>query len=78
MNNAYVEKAREKIRDPKLLSIVASKRATQLARGARATVRSMNENFLDISLREIAAGNVILDKLTVLPEEEEVKEQDEE
>ena len=60
MNNSYVERAKKQIEDPKVLSIVASRRAAQLARGARATVKAgKEESFLDIALLEIAEGNVV-------------------
>lgn len=59
MNNRYVERAKKQIKDPKILSIVAAKRAAQLARGARPTVKCKEENHLDIALLEIAEGNII-------------------
>lgn len=59
MNNAYVERAKKQVKDPKVLSVVASRRAAQLARGAKATVKCKDENYLDIALLEIAEGHVI-------------------
>ena len=58
MNNAYVDRAKKVIPDPKILSIVAAKRARQLALGARPMVKCKDENHLDIALFEIAEGKV--------------------
>ena len=59
MNNAYLERAKKKITDSKLLAIVAAKRARQLAFGARPMVKCPDENHLDIALLEIAEGKVV-------------------
>lgn len=59
MNNAYVARAKKMVTDPKILSVVAAKRAAQLARGGKATVKCKDENYLDVALLEIAEGNVI-------------------
>ena len=58
MNNAYVDRAKKIIADPKILSLVAAKRARQLAGGARPMVKCKDENHLDIALLEIAEGKV--------------------
>ena len=62
MNDSYLEIARTKIEDPKLLSIVASRRARQLARGARPMIKTDDQEYLDIALLEIAEGLVDLEK----------------
>ena len=63
MNDAYLERAKEKIKDPRLLSIVASRRARQLARKlARPMVKTDDKEYLDIALLEIAEGLVDLEK----------------
>lgn len=54
MNNSYLAKAKLIIPDPQILSIVASKRARQLALGARPMVKCSAENHLDVALLEIA------------------------
>ena len=54
MNNAYLERAKEVIPDPQILSVVAAKRARQLALGARPMVKCDSENHLDVALLEIA------------------------
>ncbi len=59
MNNAYLDKAKKVITDPKMLSIVAAKRAKQLAQGARPMVKCNSENFLDVALLEIAEGKLM-------------------
>ena len=58
MNDSYLERAKEKINDPRLLSIVASRRARQLARGGRPMIKTQDKEFLDIALLEIAEGLV--------------------
>ena len=54
MNNDYLYRAKAVIEDPRILSIVASKRAKQLALGGRPMVKCDSENHLDIALLEIA------------------------
>lgn len=58
MNNAYLEKAKKHIENPKELCIAASKRARQLALGARPMVKCRDENYLDVALLEIAEGKL--------------------
>lgn len=62
MNDVYLEKAHEKIKDPKLLSIVASRRARELATGSRPMVKTDLKEYLDIALQEIAEGLIQIDK----------------
>lgn len=54
MNNDYLYRAKEVVPDAKTLIVLASKRARQLAFGARPMVRCKDENFLDVALLEIA------------------------
>jgi DNA-directed RNA polymerase omega subunit len=56
MNDSYLERAKENISDPRLLSIIASRRARQLARGGRPMVKTNDQEYLDIALLEIAEG----------------------
>ena len=56
MNNGYLERAKQNIPDPQILSVVAATRAKQLATGARPMVKTADENLLDIALLEIAEG----------------------
>lgn len=61
MNNEYLEKAKKMIRDPRVLTIVAAKRARQLAYGNNPLVNCTDkerENHVDIALREIAEGKI--------------------
>ena len=58
MNDSYLERAKEKIADPRILSIVASKRARQLARGGRRMIKTDDQEHLDVALLEIAEGLV--------------------
>ncbi|MGL4854795.1 MAG: DNA-directed RNA polymerase subunit omega [Lentisphaeria bacterium] len=59
MNNLYLEQAREKITNPRILVNVAAQRASELARRYRPLVevpREDDHNYLNIALLEIAAG----------------------
>ena len=56
MNDAYLEKALEKIPDRRALIVLASRRAESLARGERALIKSEESNHLDTALLEIAEG----------------------
>ena len=58
MNNLYLERAKKIITDPQILSIVAGKRARQLAWGARPMLKCDTANHLDIALLEIAEGKL--------------------
>ncbi len=58
MNNSYLERAKKVITDPQILSIVASKRARQLAMGARPMLKCDTANHLDVALLEIAEGKL--------------------
>jgi len=56
MNNAYLARAKEQIPDPQILSVVAAKRAKQLATGGRPMIKCDSSNWLDVALLEIAEG----------------------
>ena len=57
MNNAYLARAKKMIPDPQILSVVAAKRAKQLAiGGARPMIKCDSENLIDVALLEIAEG----------------------
>ena len=56
MNNDYLYRAKQAIPDVQVLSVVAAKRARQLATGARPMIKCKDENVLDIALLEIAEG----------------------
>ena len=56
MNNAYLAKAKLQITDPQVLSVVAARRAKQLAQGARPMIKCDAENYIDVALLEIAEG----------------------
>jgi len=56
MNNAYLAKAKTVISDPQVLSVVAAKRARQLATGARPMIKCDSSNLLDVALLEIGEG----------------------
>ena len=56
MNNDYLNRARKVITDPQILTIVASRRAKQLATGSRPMIKCDSDNYLDVALLEIAEG----------------------
>lgn len=56
INNAYLARGKKMIPDPQILSVVAAKRAKQLALGARPMIKCDSENYLDWALLEIAEG----------------------
>jgi len=57
-----LDKAKEKIQNPRELIHISSLRAKQLARGARPMVKFDSDNFLDIALLEIAEGKIEIDR----------------
>lgn len=59
MNNIYLDQAKQKIKNPKILVNVAAKRATELAQRYRPLVEvppQDDHNYINIALMEIAAG----------------------
>ena len=54
MRNDYLYRAKQRITDPQILSIVAARRARQLANGARPMIKTDDQEYLDIALLEIA------------------------
>lgn len=63
MNEEYLERAKQKVADLRVLINGASRRAGELARGARPLVQVMpgdDRSYLDIALLEIAE-----EKLTI-------------
>jgi len=62
MNDAYLEKAKLNIKDPKFLSIIASRRSKELARGARPMIKTDDQEYLDVALLEIAEKLITVKK----------------
>ncbi len=63
MNDEYLNLARKKVTDVRLLINGASKRAAELARGARPLVPMLPQDersHLDIALLEIAEGKIVI------------------
>lgn len=59
MNNIYLDQAKQKIKNPKILVNVAAKRATELAQRYRPLVEvppKDDRHYINIALMEIAAG----------------------
>ena len=74
MNNAYLNRAKQVIPDPQILSVVAAKRARQLATGARPMIKCDMTNLLDVALLEIAEGLLSYEFGTDAPAEEAAAE----
>ena len=74
MNNAYLERAKERIPDPQVLSVVAAKRARQLAQGARPMIKCDSKQILDVALLEIAEGLLSYEFGDEVPAQEEAPE----
>ena len=63
MNEEYLARAREKVSDVRLFINGVSKRASQLANGARRLVPTLpndERSYLDIALLEVAEGKVVI------------------
>ena len=72
MNEEYLERAKLMVTDLRVLINGASKRAAELARGARPLVPVLpqdNRSALDIALLEIAEGKVVITPLAPGAEE---------
>lgn len=77
MNNDYLARAKERIPDPQILSVVAAKRAKQLALGkARPMVKCDSKQILDVALLEIAEGLLSYEFITPDKAEAEISEAD--
>ena len=74
MNNEYLNRAKKVITDPQILSVVAAKRARQLATGARPMYKCDMTNLLDVALLEIAEGLLSYEFGTDAPAEEAAPE----
>ena len=64
MNEEYLARAREKVSDVRLFINGVSKRASQLAKGARRLVPTLpndERSYLDIALLEVAEGKIVID-----------------
>ena len=63
MNEEYLAKAKAQVRDVRVFINGASKRAAELARGARPLVPTLpqdDRSYLDIALQEIAEGKILI------------------
>jgi DNA-directed RNA polymerase omega subunit len=72
LNDAYLNQAIEQIDDRNVLVRIASERAKDLAHGSAPMVEVNAEdkgNYLDIALKEIGAGKVVVDDSVLLEEE---------
>lgn len=67
MNNIYLDQAKQKITNPKVLVNVAAKRATELAQRYRPLVEvppKDDRHYINIALMEIAAGMLTVEDVT--------------
>lgn len=63
MNEEYLARAREKVKDVRLFINGVSKRTSELAKGARRLVPMLpndDRSYLDIALLEVAEGKVVI------------------
>lgn len=63
MNEEYLAKARTKVKDVRLFINGVSRRAAQLAKGAKILVKlppNAEISYLDVALQEVAEGKVII------------------
>lgn len=63
MNEEYLAKARQKVSDVRMFIVGVSRRASELAKGARPLIRLIpgeEHDWLDIALQEVAEGKVII------------------
>ena len=63
MNEEYLAKARQKVSDVRMFIVGVSRRASELAKGARPLIRLIpgeEKDWLDIALQEVAEGKVII------------------
>ena len=59
MNEDYLKRALELVKDKKILITVAGKRANEISKGSKLYVRPQtNDKPLDIALLEIAEGKI--------------------
>jgi len=64
LNEEYLERAKEKVDDVRLLINGAAKRADELAKGAKPLVPTLPQDdrtSLDIALLEIAEGKIVVE-----------------
>ncbi len=65
MNEEYLAKARQKVSDVRMFIVGVSRRASELAKGARPLIKltfeeEQEKDFLNIALKEVAEGKVII------------------
>lgn len=64
MNEEYLERAKHKVSDVRLLINAASRRAAELAKGAKPLVPTLpndDRSSLDLALLEIADGLIVIE-----------------
>lgn len=71
MNDNYLLRALKQIPEKQKLIIAASRRAGQLANGARPMVKTQDQNHLDVALLEIAEGLISVEEGNSEEEEKE-------
>ena len=65
MNEEYLAKARQQVSDVRMFIVGVSRRAAELAKGARPLVKlsyeeDQEKDFLNIALKEVAEGKVVI------------------
>ncbi len=62
INEKFLQKAVEKVADPRVLVIMASRRSRQLSRGAKPMVKTLEPEHMNIALLEIGEGLMSMEK----------------
>ncbi len=65
MNEDYLAQARQKVSDVRMFIVGVSRRAAELAKGARPLVKlnsdeEKEKDYLNIALKEVAEGKVVI------------------
>ncbi len=73
MNEELLAQAKSQVKDVRMFIVGVSRRARELAEGARTMVTvapGAEKDYLDLALREVAEGKVIIKSAEENPEEE--------
>ncbi len=73
MNEELLAQAKSQVKDVRMFIVGVSRRARELAEGARTMVEvtpGLEKDYLDLALKEVAEGKVIIKSAEENPEEE--------
>lgn len=63
INEKFLQKAVEKVSDPRVLVIMASRRSRQLSRGAKPLIKTTEPEHMNIALLEIGEDLLKMEKV---------------